>query len=201
MKKYVIIILLTLLLLPLNVFASSIKDGYKSMNLRETLKDEEIVEAFTAYSENKKQVTIYMFRGAGCPHCSDFLDFLNDLAKTEGNKFKLVSYEIWFDKDNKELLEEVANKMGFETSGVPLIIIGKKVYHGYDSSDSESIKKQIDKMYKQKVSDRYDVFDDIDGKYDKSFSEGKIIFYNFLFTTISTCVILFYVNKRFARRK
>lgn len=201
MKKIIITTLLALLIIPINVYASSIKDGYKSMNLKETLKDEEITEAFSAYGENKKQVTIYMFRGAGCPHCSDFLDFLNDLAKTEGKKFKLESYEIWFDKDNKELLEEVADKLGFEASGVPVIIIGKKVYQGYDSSDADSIKKQIDKMYKQKVSDRYDVFDDIDGKYEKTLSEGKIIFYNFLFTTISTCIIIAYVNKRLAKRK
>ena len=201
MKKTLIVILLILLLLPLNVFASSIKDGYKSMNLRETLKDEEITEAFAAYKETKKQVKIYMFRGAGCPHCSEFLDFLNDLAKTEGKKFKLISYEIWFEKDNKDLMDEVADKMGFETSGVPLIIIGKKVYHGFDSSDIDSIKKQINKMYKQKVSERYDVFDDIDGKYDNTVSEGKIIFYNFLFTAISTCIIIFYVNKKTAKRK
>jgi len=201
MKKTILITLLILLILPFNVFASSVKDGYKSMNLKETLKDEEIEEVFTAYSENKKQVPIYMFRGAGCPHCSEFLDFLNDLAKTEGYKFKLVSYEIWLDSNNRDLLEKVAEKMNFQASGVPVIIIGKKVYQGYDSSDDESIKKQINLMYKQDVKDRYDVFDDIDGKYDKTISETKIILFNLLFTTISTCIILFYVNKKFSVRK
>ena len=29
------------------------------------------------YTENDKQVTIYLFRGLGCTHCKDFLEFLN----------------------------------------------------------------------------------------------------------------------------
>lgn len=159
MKKHIIIgLLLILLIIPLDVKAE--EKEYKTMNLDEALTQEEIKHDFSNYKETDDQITIYLFRGNGCHFCQDFLNFLNSIIDEYGKYFKVVSYETWYNKDNSDLLNEVSTFMGKSAKGaVPYIIIGDKVFSGYNSKYDEEIKTAVKDLYNNK--DRYDVFEDM----------------------------------------
>ena len=154
-KKILLFVAMCLLVLPITTKAISY-DNYKTLNLKEALKDEEIDEAFKDYKENDKQVTIYLFRGKGCAYCRAFLTFLNSITDEYGKYFKVVSFEVWNDAENSALLSSVAAFMNKELEGVPFIVIGDKVFDGYTESYDEDIKNTIKELYDSK--DRYDVF-------------------------------------------
>ena len=85
----------------------------------------------------KEKVNVYIFRGDGCPHCENALEFFDGLEE----------YEVWNDSKNKTLMTKVANKLGETTTSVPYIIIGEKSFTGYDEEIGKSILQEIDSMY------------------------------------------------------
>ena len=158
-KKILLFVAMCLLVLPITTKAISY-DKYKTLNLKEALKEEEIAEAFKNYKETDKQATIYLFRGKGCGFCRAFLTFLNSITDEYGKYFKVVSFEVWNDADNKQLLNAVATFLGddpfSDNFGVPYIVIGDKKFDGYSEAYDEDIKSAIKDLYDSK--DRYDVF-------------------------------------------
>ena len=84
-------------------------------------------------------INIYLFYGQGCPHCAAEEEFLSEYLKEKDN-VKLYKYEVWYNKDNQELLQKVQEKLENKQSGVPYTVIGKKVITGYNDSN---IRKQI----------------------------------------------------------
>lgn len=198
MKK-LMLFLLVLVLLPATVFAADSK--YESKNLKEVLADEEIEEAFKSYKETDDQVIIYLFRGEGCGFCRRFLQFLNDITDEYGKKFKLVSYEVWYNEENNNLMNEVGTFLNNVPQGVPYIIIGDKVFAGFAESYEEPIKEKIDEMYKTKKKDRYDVMEELEkskkGKEKASTTSSKsVIFWNLGFVAAGVVVIILFVNKK-----
>lgn len=157
MKKYITLLLL-LLLMPTIVFA---KTSYTKGTLEEALKEEEIEYDLGDYQESEDKINIYLFRGDGCPHCQEFLEYVaNTLVKDEGDKFNLVSFEVWNDKDNSNLMQKVAKKLGKEASGVPFIVIGDKSFSGYSESMNEDIVNAIHEAYD--AEEKYDILNDLD---------------------------------------
>lgn len=128
----------------------------KALDLKDTLAAENI-ELTEKYSENDKQVTVYLFRGQGCSHCKEFLEYLSGSVKTQGSMFKLRSYEVWENSDNNDLKEKVVETLKIDASGVPLIIVGKDSFYGFDSSTSKKLEKAIKNEYAKEKSKRYDV--------------------------------------------
>ena len=45
-------------------------------------------------TESDKEVTIYFFRGEGCPHCEEFEEWLKEIEPEYGEQFKAVDYEV-----------------------------------------------------------------------------------------------------------
>lgn len=134
--------------------------GYHTLNLEEALKDDEIDYELNNYKETKDQINIYLFRGKGCGYCKLFLEYVaNDLVNKYGNYFKLVSFEVWYDEDNRELMNQVADFMGDSVTGVPYIIIGDQTFLGYSSDYNSSIESAITSLYNSK--NRYDVFEEM----------------------------------------
>lgn len=192
MKKilFTLVLLLTLIVMPIKTLAK-----VETTGLIETLKDEGIEVKNKSYKENDDQVIIYLFRGTGCPHCYEFLEFLNDLSETYGKKFKLVSYEVYYNKDNLQLKNDVGKFLEQESSGVPYIVIGDKVFIGYSSTYDSQIKAQIDEMYKEKKNKRYDVIKEMNKK--EMSPETKAIIANLIITSIATAGIIIFVNSKF----
>lgn len=104
------------------------------------------------YDENK--VNIYFFWGNGCPHCEEEFKFLKSIETEYGNYFTLNTFEVWYSKDNVKILEQFANAMGDEVSGVPYTIIGNKTFTGF----SEKYKEQFLKAIKDQYHNSYDVY-------------------------------------------
>lgn len=117
MKKY-LLIFLTLLFLPFRVNALEYKD----------------VVALITGTEEKKQLTIYLFHGAECPHCAAEIKFLNELQEEYKDKIKIVKYEVWHNEENEKKLEQVKAYFNVNTTGVPFTVIGEKYVNGYSES-------------------------------------------------------------------
>ncbi len=178
LKRLFVLLFALVLVIPFGVFAEEDNDKddtkeevvttketkyskYNTTNLKETLEAENIELENKDYEENDKQVTIYLFRGQGCPHCQEFLEFLNGLTKDDGYKFKLVSFETWKDKENNTLMGQIAEQLGVEVTGVPFIVIGDQSFPGYASTYDDQIKSAIDTLYNTPVDQRYDIFENI----------------------------------------
>jgi len=205
MKK-LLVVLFSVLLLTTRVYAVSADDTkidlskYQTSNFRDILKEEEIKEAFDNYSESDDQVTIYLFRGHGCGYCKAFLTFLNSITKEYGKYFKVVGFEVWSDKENSKLLNNISTFMGSPAEGVPYIIIGDQVFPGYAETYDENIKATIKAQYDSK--EKYDVIEEYNKAIDKAVKAAKgnaptIIFWNFVFTAVATCIIVYYNKKQY----
>lgn len=167
MKKVMLVILSIMLMLPIGVMAKKDTTPYAKYNTKDlvdTLEEEAIEKEFSDYEESKDKINIYMFRGTGCGYCKKFLNFLNSITDEYGKYFNLVSFEVWQDSDNQELMTEVANVMGQEATGVPYIVIGDKVFPGYAEEYDEPIKEAIVNLYETKKEDRYDVISKVTNK-------------------------------------
>ena len=205
-KKIVIVLLLMLgVLMPFNVMAKEseyLGKTYNTLNFKEALAEEEIEEEFSDYSESDDKITIYLFRGKGCTYCRAYLSFMNSITEEYGKYFNMVSFEVWNDSTNSGLMSEVAEFMDEEADGVPFIIIGDKTFSGYAESYDEEIKTAITDLYNTDKDERYDVFkkmndnpksgDDSEG----NTSSTNIIIWNLVFTSVSTLIIVLFVNSK-----
>lgn len=102
----------------------------------------------------REKITVYLFRGEGCPHCAEAEEFFDELNNDEeySKYYVLKDFEVWYDEDNAELMNEVAKKLDTTAGGVPFIVIGTKHFAGYSSSLADSIKATIKEQYE---SDSY----------------------------------------------
>ncbi len=197
-KKILIVLVMVMMILPLNVKAE--KEEYKTLNLDNALTEEQIEHDFSNYSENDKQVTIYLFRGKGCGYCKKFLTFLNSIVDDYGKYFKLVSYEVWYDENNSQLMQDVSSFLEQPADGVPYIIIGDKVFKGYSEKYDDDIKSTIKSLYDKDPKDRYDVMIEY-GKNNPAAEEENnvsfgVIAFNIMFTIILVSIVLVYNNKK-----
>lgn len=103
-----------------------------------------------------EKVTIYLFRGAGCSHCYDFLTYFTDAYAEYTDYFEIVIYESWKNNENQELMYAVKELVGEEPDDrVPFIVIGDD-YHllGFgDDSGEEIINKALEAYQDKKYTD------------------------------------------------
>lgn len=105
---------------------------------------------------NKDKINIYFFWGDGCPHCEKEFEFFDSIEDEYGDYFVLNTFEVWHNKENEKLLNQFANAMGDEVSGVPYTIIGEKTFSGF----SETYEKDILDAIKNQYQNSYDVYFD-----------------------------------------
>lgn len=197
MKKVVLAILISVLcFVPFNVKAEEIE--YKTLNLDEALKEENIEHNFSNYKETDDQAIIYLFRGKGCTYCKKFLTYLNSIVDEYGKYFKVVSYEVWYDNNNATLMEKVGTYLNKKAEGVPFIVIGDKVFGGYSESYNDQIIDAIKKQYDSK--NEYDVMkkikeDNNTKEINSSDTTALIIIVNLFFIAAATVIIVLFNNK------
>lgn len=95
-----------------------------------------------------KKVTLYLFRGSGCPHCEEAIEFLESIID-DYPYLEVQTLEVWHNKNNKELMDAVAENLDIEvSSSVPLIVIGSEyARRGFADGMENTIKNQIEKAY------------------------------------------------------
>ena len=104
---------------------------------------------FAAKAEGK--VKVYLFRGEGCPHCEEAVEFFGSLESDVTSRFELIQYEVWNDEANNQLMKDVASKLDDEVSGVPYIVVGDQTFHGYTDEIGEEIVNTINEYYENGV--------------------------------------------------
>ena len=135
-----------------------------------------IILLFPFLASAKGKVNVYMFRGEGCPHCEEALEFFDELAKDEeySKMYELKTYEVWYDEENSALMKDVAEALEEEVSGVPYMVIGTKTFAGYAASMSSQIKDTIKAAYED--DDYKDVVKEVSaGTYTKEKYEFPIV--------------------------
>ena len=125
------------------------------------------------------KVNVYVFRGDGCPHCEEFNNYIHSLDNYE-DKIMVQDYEVWNNEKNDEMMKLIAlmRKEENGAEGVPYIIIGNKSWFGYSSEMNKEIEDQINKVYNQDVSQRYDVMKEYNKNKDDLSIEDYEEYYN-----------------------
>ncbi len=82
---------------------------------------------------------ITLFHGEECPHCLAEREFLGELKK-EIPDLKVVEYEVWHNKENRELFLKTAEELGIKSLAVPLTIIGGDYLIGFDKPENSGKK-------------------------------------------------------------
>ena len=151
------------------------------------------------YKESDDKVNIYMFRGDTCSYCLKAVTYVSTIVDNYGDKFNLITYEVWKNSDNAKLMDEVAKTLGEEPYGVPYIIIGDKSFTGYSEEMNSQIESQINKVYKQ--TDRYDVMNNLDSgtttikEVKSNNTSSSSMVWLFILQIISILGLIIYVNK------
>lgn len=151
------------------------------------------------YKESDDKVNIYMFRGDTCSYCLKAVTYFSTIVDNYGDKFNLITYEVWKNSDNAKLMDEFAKTLGEEPNGVPYIIIGDKSFTGYSEEMNSQIESQINKVYKQ--TDRYDVMNNLDSgtttikEVKSNNTSSSSMVWLFILQIISILGLIIYVNK------
>lgn len=144
-------------------------------------------EAATEEAAANSPVTIYLFRGEGCPHCQEFEEWLTSIQGEYGSMYTVKDYETWNDQENAKLMTEVAEARNENNDelGVPYIIIGNQSWKGFTDSYKDQIIAKIKEEYAKADKDRYDVMSIIGKDADKKSSNvGKDVAVTLLIVVI-----------------
>jgi len=82
-----------------------------------------------AMAGDNDKVTLYFFFGKDCPSCKAVEPRIDTLAD-EYPGLVVEKYEVWYNKENRDKLIEMARERKATAKGVPTIIIGDDVYLG-----------------------------------------------------------------------
>lgn len=81
---------------------------------------------------SEDEITVYFFWGEGCPHCADEKPFLAELEQRHDD-VTVRDFEVWYDAENRKLLQDVGSELGIAVSGVPFTVIGENYVIGWYS--------------------------------------------------------------------
>ena len=110
----------------------------------------------------KEKVTIYFFHGRGCPHCAEEEKFLDSL-KTKYDNIVIKDYEVWYNDENKKLMDKVKKELKTESSGVPFTVISDVGTIGYTDSIGRKLERLVDFYSTEKSIDAVKLIEE--GKY------------------------------------
>ncbi len=89
---------------------------------------------------SEKEITIYFFRGYNCIHCEGSLEYLNNHKDEIPTNIKIVTYEVWKNKNNEKLHQELVKKLEVpedNSDSVPFLVIGNEYIVGMDGTKED----------------------------------------------------------------
>jgi len=98
---------------------------------------------FSVSALGNDTIILYFFHGDGCPHCADEEKFFKKIEGKYSN-FEIVSYEVWYDEENAQLLSNVNEAFHITRTGVPTNVIGTTVISGFGDSTGDKIIRAIE---------------------------------------------------------
>ena len=134
---------------------------------------EDIVCPTDIVKNEQAVVNIYVFHGDGCPHCTDLINFLDELEADSnyGYKINIKYYEVWKNASNASKMRKALEHFDLDTTslGVPFYVIGNKYKSGFANpkymdetqkkEQSDSIKELIDNAYYNGYTDIGNILD------------------------------------------
>ncbi|MDD5041729.1 MAG: hypothetical protein PHI51_04925 [Candidatus Peribacteraceae bacterium] len=84
--------------------------------------------------EAERQVDLYLFWGDGCPHCAAEREALQEKISRQYPQLKIHEFEIYLHPANARLLQRVGEHLHIDVGGIPLTIIGDRVFAGFSPS-------------------------------------------------------------------
>lgn len=96
-----------------------------------------------AVAQEEELVTIYFFWGNGCPHCADAIPYIRGLLD-EFPRLRVQAFEVWYNEENAQILQQVAAGFGFEAKFVPTIFIGEKSWQGFSDAIASEIRSTVE---------------------------------------------------------
>jgi len=106
-------------------------------------------------------VNAYFFYGDGCPHCGVEKEFLYDVLKDEYPNLTIYEYEIYNNRENALLLQNIAKQLELKVEGVPFLIIGDESFVGWSNTITPALLRE--KVYECSVVECPDIVAQIAG--------------------------------------
>ena len=130
MKKYLIVFLWLLLLIPNYVFA--ISHDYEDV----------VYDIVNVEKENDK-INLYLFHSADCSHCAAEREWLEEIKKDYSEYLNVYEYEVTYNLYNSNLMLKVNDRLLANNTNVPFTIIGDKYFTGFSVTTSSLIENKI----------------------------------------------------------
>ncbi len=85
---------------------------------------------------------LLLFYGQGCAHCAKAKTFLNEI-KDKYPSLHVTEYEVYFDRENNKLMQELAAAFDSEVGGVPTFFVDDKVIVGFGGEIGNQLETAI----------------------------------------------------------
>lgn len=103
-------------------------------------------------ASSPRKFTIQLFWGKGCSHCEDEKALLQNMKKNYPG-MEVVEYEVFYNKQNNELMSKEISKHQIVFAGVPVIVIGNEAFSGYNDNIKEKLAQAIDRAAEGRNTD------------------------------------------------
>lgn len=87
--------------------------------------------------------TLYYFWGVGCPHCAQAKPFVEEL-KRKYPALRVEAVEVLEHRENIPRLMEMAKARQMEATGVPVFIIGDRMFSGFSAGTRGEVERAVE---------------------------------------------------------
>jgi len=104
-----------------------------------------------------EKINVYLFWGDGCSACARTKTFFETMDEDYKKYYNLIKYEVWKNKENRDLMSSVGKLLNESPSAVPYLVIGNISITGYNNSKDNYIKQIIKEQYEISPDKRIDL--------------------------------------------
>jgi thiol-disulfide isomerase/thioredoxin len=88
-------------------------------------------------------VDVYYFWGDGCPVCVTQRAYL-DALEARYPDVRVHAFEVWYDTDNRALLQAFSDAFGRPVTGVPVTFIGEDAWVGFNQVAGQQMTASVE---------------------------------------------------------
>lgn len=99
----------------------------------------------TGTAGGQSSVELHLFWLRTCPHCASAREFLADLAE-DVPELVVLEHEVSDDPVAQQLFVEMTEARGATASAVPTIIIGERIWTGFDSTVAAEVRAEVEAL-------------------------------------------------------
>lgn len=104
--------------------------------------------AFIGMARANNNITVYY--SPTCPHCHHALEYINNELIPKNPQISVSEINVTENENNLKKFKRAVKKCGFESGGVPIIVIGEKCWQGY----SDTVRDEMTGIIIAQISDK-----------------------------------------------